>query len=106
MKQYKQGQCAVITAEITDKDNDPATPSVSIQIHIADPSNTLVVLTGVATVDDMASDGSTGFYKYEYPLAADAALGEWVAELIATDGANSRVSMGTASFEVIKRIGT
>ena len=100
-KQYKQGQCAVITAEITDKDGDPAAPSVSIVVRIADPTDTLIV-----TDQAMSSDGSTGFYKYEYPIAADAALGEWVAELIATDGANSRVSMGSASFEVIKRIGT
>ena len=100
-KKYKQGQCAVITAEITDKDAEAATPSVSIVVRIADPTDTLQV-----TDQAMSSDGSTGFYKYEYPLAADAMLGQWEAEIVATDGADNRVSMGSASFEVIKRIGT
>lgn len=99
-QKYKRGECAVITAEITDKDGSAANPTVSMVIRIADPTGTLVI-----TDQDMASDGSTGFYKYEYPLAADAMLGQWEAEAIATDGADSRVSMGKTTFEVIKRLG-
>ena len=105
-EQYKRGECAVITAEITDKDGAAATPSVSYVIRIADPTGTLVVLSGSDTEVTMVSDGSTGFLKYEYPIAADAMLGEWEAEMIMTDGADSRVSMGSTKFEVIKRLGS
>lgn len=105
-KQYKRGQTVVITAEITDKDNDAATPSVSIVIRIMpEATDTLVALSGSATEDDMSSDGSTGKYKYEYTLAADAPKGKWLAETIATDGDDSLVSMGSAEFEVILRLG-
>ncbi len=106
MRQYKQGETVVLTGYFTDKHNAAADPSVSKKVRIADPTNTLVALSGSATEDDLVTDGSTGYWKYAYDLAADAMLGKWDFELIGTDGDGNDVSMGEGAFEVIKRIGT
>lgn len=98
MKQYYRGETIEITGTITDKDNAAANPTISTVVRIKDP-------VGTRQVEDVAmTNEATGSYYYAYAIAADAALGEWTYEVIATDGAGSDVSISSGSFKVIDRV--
>ena len=95
---YRQGETVEISATIKDAEGDAADPSVSTKVRIKDKDGDRQVLDA-----DMSYD-ETGKYYYAYDLAADAGLGRWPYEVIATDGAGSDVSIGSGSFMVKARV--
>ena len=96
----RQGEIITLPAVVTDKDNTQVDPSVSQRIRVADPTRTLVVLTGSATVDAMETDGATGEWKYDYQTAADAAVGKWAYQCEMKDGADNHIAYGEGEFWV------
>ena len=71
----KQGESISLTASFKNDAGALFDPTVSKTIRIADPSGTLVVTDG-----SMASDASTGLWKYVFKPDADAPTGEWTYE--------------------------
>lgn len=106
IKPYAQGETVDLVFRFTDKDNAAANPSVSKRVRVADPTGTLVVLTGSATYDDLSSDDGTGAWVYAYALASDARIGDWEAEGESIDGDDDSRNVKTVQFKVTKRMGT
>ena len=95
--QFFRGDTVRIWALTKDVDAAAANPTVSIVVRIMDPHGTRAVEDGAMT------NVTTGSYKYLYDTAADADLGEWTWEVIATDGAGSDVTIAGGTFILIKR---
>ena len=95
--EYYRGASVRLTASVTDTDGTAASPTVSMVVRVMDPN-------GTRQVDDKAAtELATGSYEYVYDTAADADLGEWTYEYIATDGAGSDVTIAGGTFHLIKR---
>ena len=95
--EYYRGASVRITAGITDTSGVAADPSVSTVVRITDPNGTRQV------TDAAMTKLATGSYEYVYDTAADADLGEWTYEVVATDGAGSDVTIAGGEFILKKR---
>ncbi len=97
---YQQGETAVFSTVTTTADGTATTPGTSFKIRIEDPQGTRMTLDDPNSDADMVED-STGNHHYDHNIAADAVLGTYQVECIATH--SSRVSIVTDTFIVEPR---
>jgi uncharacterized phiE125 gp8 family phage protein len=75
---YQRGETVVLTTATTNSAGTATTPATSFLVTVTDPG-------GTKRVDAQAmTASSTGVHYYNYTLAADAILGEWRVEYVAT----------------------
>jgi len=95
-----QGETAVFTCFVEDPNTNEGVAPTSITVRILDPSDNLIVAVNdaAAEVDTDAGpdDDDTGYYRYEYPFAANAELGGYRCKFKVTDGDDSRISEGVS----------
>ena len=97
----RQGETITLPVEFTNAAGTLVDPSVSQRMRVADPSRTLVAVSGSATVVAMESDGSVvGKWKHDYDVAADAKVGKWTYQGEGIDSAGNHVAFVEGEFEV------
>ena len=98
IEEVEQGETIVLEAVFTNRANSGVDPSVSQTINIVHKKDGTVVKSAEAMVDLSGVDGG---WKYHHQVAADAPLGEYIAQGVGSDGATPDVSRGRVSFTVV-----
>ena len=97
-KQFQRGETVIMTLVVRNENGAKRSPSVSTTVTVQDPDETDVV--DAAAMDNDA----TGEYHKDYTIAADAVLGSYRIDYIATNGSPARVSIMQDAFEVVERM--